>query len=852
MPSRVTPAGPSGRWISRIAPAVVLVLGFLCFMPYPAISIGNQSALQSGNMLSLLLLIPAVALPWRYRPVFFYPLILMPLVLSAIKVAFSGNGDLNLCLKDITVWATACVTLVVIQLYAPRYALHLLTGIAAAMLLHALVGLWQLYSFTSQEFPFAGFYVNQSFLSVQDNARTIATYIQRPFGLFPEPSAMSSSLAPWVLFITAELCGVVQLRERPSRWRRILFAASAIGGLVLIILSGSGHTMITLAGLSVIGLLGLRKLRVTPRTVAIFLPTAGILLPLLVWMTVTIMANRIEGEYQMGGSWDDRSETLVAGFSMYAHGDLPTILFGLGAGLSADAIWNALRLDAVWSVLLTYIYETGLVGALAICLIGFYLLRVWRKQFQSGVCGNHDCLDSGYHLNHQLHAAPADLGRARLAHGLAGDLHFARSAPGAEVHSAVGSARRLHSPAPSGMVVAAGCFKRSGFPMNKSITFVVNTLTHGGAEIQVSRLANGFQRRGWRVAVVSMLPPVALDTQLREAGIEVFCLNMTPGVPNPLAILKLSKFIRDRAPQVVHSHIVHANLLARVSRLFAKMPVLVCTAHSLKEGCWVHDLGYRYTDRLADLTTNVSQAAVDRYVRLGLAPAGRIRFMPNGVDLTRFQRNGSQRARLRQQLGLESRFVWLAVARMEPDKDHANLFRAFAAVAANHPADPLLLLVGQGELESELRQLVDNLKLSRCVRFMGVRDDVADLMNAADAQVLSSSMEGMPLVLQEASATGLPIVATDVGGNAEVVIHESSGLIVPPRDSPALADAMCSVMKMTAEQRDAMGRRGRDHVESNFNIDRVLDRWEGIYGELLKAGPAVASRQILQATTKGM
>jgi glycosyltransferase involved in cell wall biosynthesis len=374
----------------------------------------------------------------------------------------------------------------------------------------------------------------------------------------------------------------------------------------------------------------------------------------------------------------------------------------------------------------------------------------------------------------------------------------------------------------------------------KSIIFVVNTLTHGGAEIQVSRLANGLKNRGWKVAVVSMVPPSALEDQLREAGIEVYCLGMKPGVPNPLAILKLSRFIRARSPDVVHSHIVHANLLARVSRLMVKMPVLVCTAHSMREGSRLHDFGYRYTDRFSDLTTNVSQAAVDRYVRVGLAPAGRIRFVANGVDLTRFGNNPEARQRLRQELGVEKRFVWLSVARLEPDKDHANLFRAFASASANSSADPLLLLIGRGKLELELRQLCQTMGLSRRVRFMGVRDDIPDLMNAADAQVLSSSMEGMPLVLQEASAIGLPIVATDVGGNAEVVRSGHSGLIVPPNDSQALADAMRSVMAMTPQQRAAMGRVGRQHVESNYDINRVLDRWEEIYRELLEAKSAVA------------
>ena len=381
LPRAAFPAGQSAAPASsawRIGAALAMIFGFVCFMPYPAIPIGRQSALQIGNLLAPLLLIPALALPWRHRPIYLFPLILAPLVLSAVKAGLAGSSDLDLCLKAIGVWAIACLTLVVTQLYAPRYGLWLLTGIAVATLMHATVGLWQIYSFSQGEFPFVGLYVNQSFFSVQENADIIAKYVQRPFGIFPEPSAMACSLAPWICFWVAELCGIVRLRDQPARWQRILFAAAAAGGLGLIILSGSGHTMITLAALAVIVIPWFRRLKATPRTFAIVLPILGILVPLILWAASTIMSDRIAGEWQVNGSWDDRSSSLLVGFSLYAHGDLPTILFGLGVGLSPTAIWNAAGLDAVWSVLLCYLYETGLIGAAVICLIGAYLLRVWR------------------------------------------------------------------------------------------------------------------------------------------------------------------------------------------------------------------------------------------------------------------------------------------------------------------------------------------------------------------------------------------------------------------------------------------------------------------------------------------
>jgi hypothetical protein len=366
-------------FMDRFGPAIGIAIGFLCFMPYPAMAVGNSSSLQMGNILCILLLIPAFALRWRHRPIFFFPLLMAPLVISAVKAGVTQTGDLAVCFNTLSMWAIALVSLFIAQLFVPKYGLQILTGIAAAAILHTAVGLCQLYSFSNGEFPFLGLYVNQAFANIQENADTIAKYIQRPFGIFPEPSAMASSLAPWLVFWVAELCGVVRLRQTLARWQRILFAVAAAGSLLLIILSSSGHTMITLAALLFIGMLWFRKLRATPRTFAVVLPVMAACAPLVIWMAATVMANRIEGEWQVNNSsWEDRSSSLVVGFDIYAHGDVPTILFGLGVGLSPAALLDAAHLDAVWSVLLTYLYETGMVGAVVICFLGAYLLRVWR------------------------------------------------------------------------------------------------------------------------------------------------------------------------------------------------------------------------------------------------------------------------------------------------------------------------------------------------------------------------------------------------------------------------------------------------------------------------------------------
>lgn len=353
--------------------------GFFCLLPYPALAVGGTSALQIGNLLSVLMAMPVLAMSWRGRAFWIYPVILLPLCLSATKVAVAGDGDVGACLKAMAVWGVSCLTLLIPQLYARRYALNILTGVAIAMLLHAGLGLWQLYSFSSGVFPFPELYVNQSFLSVQENADTIARYTQRPFGLFPEPSAMSSSLAPWVLFYAAHFCGVIRLRQRPARWQEMLFGAAAASGLGLIILSQSGHAAVTLAAMMLFAIVWFLRCGATLRTYLSIVALLGIVLPLVLWFAAVSLGNRVGDSQMVNSSWAERSMSLRLGFWMLVEGDNGRAMFGVGVGHVAPALWNMAQIDAVFSVLLTYIYETGLIGLMAVCLIGFYLARIWKS-----------------------------------------------------------------------------------------------------------------------------------------------------------------------------------------------------------------------------------------------------------------------------------------------------------------------------------------------------------------------------------------------------------------------------------------------------------------------------------------
>ena len=368
--------------------------------------------------------------------------------------------------------------------------------------------------------------------------------------------------------------------------------------------------------------------------------------------------------------------------------------------------------------------------------------------------------------------------------------------------------------------------------MKLSIVMLSTSMGMGGADRQILYLARALLAKGYDLQIVSMTPlgPMGLEAQVQ--GLPVHSLNMQRGVPDPIALLRLVNLLRQWQPQILHSHMVHANLMARVTRFLIPIPVVVTTAHNINEGGKWAEIAYRLTGSWCDLTTQVSQAGVERYVHIKAVPEHKIRLTPNTVDNNQFCPNLEVRQRIRQELALEEKFVWLAVGRYHQQKDYPNMLKAFAQVVSQYP-DALLLIAGDALLGSDVETLANSLGINSNVQFLGVRRDVPALMNGADAYVMSSAWEGMPMVLLEASATGLPIVATDVGGNREVVLDGESGFLVPPQAPIALGKAMLRLMELPPDRRRQMGEVGRSHAESKYSIEQIVKMWENLYRELL-------------------
>lgn len=377
------------------------------------------------------------------------------------------------------------------------------------------------------------------------------------------------------------------------------------------------------------------------------------------------------------------------------------------------------------------------------------------------------------------------------------------------------------------------------------IALIVTSLGVGGAEVQVMNLADRLDASGHQVLVISMMDEIALaprreSVRVRSLGVEKTVSSLARGYA------RAWRMMRDFAPDVVHSHMVHANLFSRLLRLLAPVPRLICTAHSINEGGALRMWLYRVTDALAHLTTNVSQAAVDHYLACSAISPGKALAVYNGIDCDQFRFDPALREAVRSEFDVPAGMqVLLAAGRICEAKDYPNLLRAFAVVAAQRP-NCVLWIAGAGSAQcvAELHAQIDALGMRDRVRVLGLRRDVHALMCAADIFVLSSCFEGFPLVVGEAMACERAVVCTDAGGTAEWLGPAAS--VVPIRDSSALARALLGSLDVDPHSRRLQGAAARERILTHYSLAAVTQMWERIYRGMGAADQADAGNATVE------
>ena len=364
-----------------------------------------------------------------------------------------------------------------------------------------------------------------------------------------------------------------------------------------------------------------------------------------------------------------------------------------------------------------------------------------------------------------------------------------------------------------------------------NITHVVENLNRGGLERVVLDLARMQQRQGHQCQVVCLFERGRLAHELDGTGIPLIVCHKRRGFDFG-ALSRLRESIRVHRTEVLHTHNAVANYLAVLASLGLGVGQIVNTRHGMSGmRRWSRaEMLYRASLTRTHVVAMVCEAACVGAAARGLVPRGKLRVVPNGLCVEDFiVASSTARIRLRQALGLSSQTRLVGtVGRLNWAKDQTSLIHAFRHVHEQLP-DSALLLVGDGELRGELEACARREGMADAVHFMGDRSDVRELLPGLDVFVLSSVSEGYSMALLEASASALPIVATDVGGNREIVHDGITGRIVPAQDAGTLAQAILDLLH-DPDRAAGYGIAARSMMEQQGSLEAMTACYDKLYG----------------------
>jgi glycosyltransferase involved in cell wall biosynthesis len=378
--------------------------------------------------------------------------------------------------------------------------------------------------------------------------------------------------------------------------------------------------------------------------------------------------------------------------------------------------------------------------------------------------------------------------------------------------------------------------------MTIKVLHAITTVEIGGAERMLLRLLEAGARDQFEPSVLSLMDPAGakvatLAAQMAALRVSLSTLGIPQGRPSPVHLWHLCRIVRAATPDLLQGWMYHGNLAATIGSwsLPLRSPVLWNVRHS------VHDLALekplsrliiRLSARLSHLPEAIiynSRVSAAQHARLGFA-ASRAVVIPNGFDGALFKPRPDAKARLREELGIElTRAVIGMVARNHPMKDPGNLVRAVALLQARgHPVHLVIVGSALDGANRELSTVVRECGLGAEVSLLGERTDIPDVVAAFDIAALPSAWgEGFPNVLGEAMASGVPCVATDVGDCSWVI--GPHGIIVPPRDSEALANALGRLLDLGPDARHQLGLAGRARILQHFSMQEVVAQYETLH-----------------------
>jgi L-malate glycosyltransferase len=370
----------------------------------------------------------------------------------------------------------------------------------------------------------------------------------------------------------------------------------------------------------------------------------------------------------------------------------------------------------------------------------------------------------------------------------------------------------------------------------RRILFVMDTLNFGGTETQTVQVAERLHAAGFRVTVACLHTGGPLTDHLERVGIRIVRFPTHGTLLSSYGayqLFRLAWFVRREKFDVVHAHDLWANLMGIPAARLAGAPLVLSSQRDLAHLWWYTPARTQVIRLIHRLSTRVitnSDAVRQHVITQFRIPSQRVSILRNGVDSARFARARMDRKELFPSLPSECHLVVVVANMHSAVKGHHDLIEAARAVCHVIPRTKFVL-VGEGQERPKIQEHVLGCGLENNFLFLGYRKDVPELLSCCDLSVLPSTAEGFPNAVLESMAAGLPVVATRVGGTAEMIEDGVEGLLVPPQDPHGLADAILRLLRDPQLAR-RLARAGQEKARCQYSFNRLVRELQQIYGRL--------------------
>ncbi|HIF9178738.1 TPA: glycosyltransferase [Photobacterium damselae] len=355
------------------------------------------------------------------------------------------------------------------------------------------------------------------------------------------------------------------------------------------------------------------------------------------------------------------------------------------------------------------------------------------------------------------------------------------------------------------------------------VLHIITGLGLGGAEKIVCDFSEKLIDNNHEVKLIYLYGNIDIQIDPRIAITKI-------DIKNPfLAVLRTLKLIKYYQPDIIHSHMYHANIFSRIIKLFKPNIRLINTAHSSNEGGKFRMFIYRMTNFLSDIFTNVSEGAILSFENKKAVPKGYMLSVPNGINTSKFIHSSIKRNVIRKKEGVrEDEYLILSIGSLRDVKDYYCAINVAKTLVNDFDLKFKWLILGKGPLEEQLKTKVVEAKLQDVIRFIGVRENTSDYYSAADVFVSTSKWEGFGLVIAEAMSSELNVISTSTSGAIELLYDKN--WLSPVNDYTSLAKLIYKSSKLKDKSINILN---RNKIVKDYSIDAYYNKWIDIYINLV-------------------